>query len=190
VSEWTPEELRRAAIEGLDAHVDVRVRDALAHGTLSMTTGVTRWESSHGPVEGHHVILAVDAERLGALRAAPGMIDALCAALSATIASRVGEALTDLVLRWEPTAVHVEHAAYRDEPPAAHLTSLGDALVAYLRGYGEGDLAVRVEETMVEQRGPTEVRVHLDAGAEETATLVAAVRDLLDDRRARVVVHT
>ena len=189
MSEWTPEELRRAAIEGLDAHADVRVRDALAHGALSLTPGVTRWESSHGPVEGHHVTLAVDAERLGALRAAPGMIDALCAVLSAAVARRVGEALTDLVLRWEP-AVHVEHAAYRDEPPAAHLTSLGDALVAYLRGYGEGDLAARVEEAVVEQRGPTEVRVHLDAGAEATATLVAAVRDLLGERRARVVVHT
>ena len=189
MSGWTPEELRRAAIEGLDAHADVRVRDALAHGTLALTPGVTRWESSHGPVEGHHVILAVDAERLGALRAAPGMIDALCAVLSATIASRPGEALTDFVLQWEPT-VHVEHAAYRDEPPEAHVTSLGDGLVAYLRGLGEVDLATRVEDAIVEQRSPTEVRVRLEADADETATLVAAVRDLLGDRRARVVVHT
>lgn len=189
MSAWSPEELRRAAIEGLDAHADVRVRDALAHGTLALTPSVARWESSHGPVEGHHAILAVDAERLGALRAAPGMIDALCAVLSATIASRPGEALTDLELRWEP-AVHAEHAAYRDEPPEAHLTSLGDGLVAYLRGLGEGDLAACVEAAIVEQRGPAEVRVWLDAGAEEVATVVAAVRDLLGDRRARVVVHT
>jgi hypothetical protein len=189
VSGWTPEELRLAAIEGLDAHADMRVRDALVHGTLAMTPGVTRWESSHGPVEGHHVTLAVDAERLGALRAAPGMVDALCAILSATIASRAGEALADLVLQWEP-AVHAEHATYRDEPPEAHVTSLGDAIAPYLCGLGQGDLAARVEEAVVEQRGPNEVRVRLEADAEETATLVAAVRDLLGDLRARVVVHT
>jgi hypothetical protein len=189
VSAWTPEELRRAAIEGLDAHADARVRDALAHGTLALTPGVARWESSHGTVEGHHVVVAVDAERLGALRAAPGMSDALCAVLSATIASRPGEALTDLTLRWEP-AVHAAHETYRDEPPEAHITSLGDALVAYLRGYGEDDLAGRVEDAIVEQRGPSEARVRLDLGAEETATVVAAMRDLLGDRRARVTVHT
>ncbi|HEX8793253.1 MAG TPA: hypothetical protein VF765_20055 [Polyangiaceae bacterium] len=189
MSGWTPEELRRATIEGLDAHADVRVRDALAHGTLSMTPGVTRWESSHGPVEGHHVILALDAERLGALRAAPGIIDAICAAVSATIASRPGEALTDLVLRWEPQ-VHAEHGAYRDEPPGAGATSLVEALVGYLRGLGEEDLAVRVADVTVEQRGPSDVRLHLDAGAGEGAALVAAVRDLLGEPRARVVVHT
>ncbi len=189
MSGWTPEDLRRAAIEGLDAHADVRVRDALSHGTLSMTPGVTRWESSHGPVEGHHVILALDAGRLGALRAAPAVIDALCAAVSATVASRPGEALTDLVLRWEPQ-VHAEHGGYRDEPPAAASTPLGEALVAYLRGLGEDTLAERVADATVGQRGPSEVRVQLDAGAEEGATLVAAVRDLLGQPRARVVVHT
>lgn len=189
MSGWTPEELRRATIEGLDAQADVRIRDALAHGTLSMTPGVNRWESSHGPVEGHHVILAVDAERLGALRAAPGMIDAICAAVSATVASRPGEALTDLVLRWEPQA-HAEHGAYRDEPPAAASTSLGEALVGYLRGLGEEDLAGSVAHILVEQRGPSEVRLHLDTGAGDAATLVAAVRDLLGAPRARVIVHT
>lgn len=189
MSAWTPEELRRAAIEGLDAHADVRVRDALGHGTLSMTPGVTRWESSHGSVEGHHVILAVDAGRLGALRAAPAVIDALCAAVSATIASRRGEALTDFALRWEP-AVHAEHGAYRDEPPAGMTTSLGDALVAYLRGLGEEALAERVAGAIVEQRGSDEARVRLDAAANEVTIVATAVRDLLDRPRARVVVHT
>lgn len=189
MSGWTPEELRRATIEGLDAHADVRVRDALAHGTLSLTPGVTQWESSHGPVEGHHVILALDAGRLGALRAAPGVIDALCAAVSATIAIRRGETLTDLVLRWEPLA-HSEHGAYRDEPPEAAVTSLGDAVVAYLRALGEDALAQRVADAGVEERGPSEARVHLDAGPNEVAILVAAVRDLLGQPRARVVVHT
>jgi hypothetical protein len=189
VSGWTPEELRRAAIEGLDPHADVRVRDALAYGTLAMTPGVTRWESSHGPVEGHHVTLAVDAERLGALRAAPWIVDALCAVVSATIACRRGETLTDLVLCWEPHA-HAEHGAYRDEPPASATTSLGDALAAYLRGLGEEGLAERVADAVVQQRGPSEVRVRTDARADEVATVVAAVRDLLGAPRARVVVHT
>jgi hypothetical protein len=189
VSGWTPEELRRAAIEGLDPHADVRVRDALAHGTLSMTTAVVRWESSHGSVDGHHVILAVDARRLGALRAAPGVIDAVCAALSATVASRRGEALTDLVLRWEPQVL-VEHGAYRDEPPDGTTTSLGDALVAYLQGLGEETLAQAVACATVEQRGPADTRVRLDAEANEVAIVVMAVRDLLGRPGARVVVHT
>jgi hypothetical protein len=190
VSGWTPEELRRATIEGLDAHADVRVRDALAHATLSLTPAVVRWESSHGEVEGHHVILAVDAGRLGALRAAPGVVDALCAAVSATIASRRGETLTDFALRWEPQ-VHAAHGAYRDEPPDEASTSLGEALVAYLQGLGEETLADRVGGAIVEQRGPEEARVILDAGANEVAIVVTAVRDLLGRPRARVVVsHT
>lgn len=189
MSGWTPEELRRAAIEGLDPCADVRVRDALTHGTLSMTPGVSRWESSHGPVEGHHVILALDAGRLGALRAATWIVDALCAIVSVTIASRPGETLTDLVLRWEPL-VHAAHGAYRDEPPGRGDVPIGEALVAYLRGLGEEALAGRVADGTVERRGPVEVRVRIHVEPNEGAVVIAAVRDLLGAPRARVVVHT
>jgi hypothetical protein len=68
----TPEELRRVALDALGDHADARAREALAHGALAIVPGALRWEASSGAIEAHRVILALDGEGLGALRASPG----------------------------------------------------------------------------------------------------------------------
>jgi hypothetical protein len=190
---WTPEALRRAALDAIDAHADERVRDALLHGSLAIATAVARWEGSSGPVVGHRVTLALDAARLGGLRAAPAVADAIGAALAAAIATQPGEALLGLVPRW--SGEHRAAAAgYRDAAPSTD--ALHDALVEYLIAVGEQDVA-RAVAAAVTEAAPAEVRLRVAPGrggrlrsdAHAMAALAGAVRALTGDDRARVVVQ-
>ena len=144
-------------------------------------------------MDAHRVLLAVDARRLGALRAAPGVGDALCAAFASAIATHPGEALLDLVLRWDPEA-RASQAAYRDAPPAAPRTSVEEALVQYLDGRGEHLLARslgHLEMDLTDPAGAT-LRVEgltggsLRADPRWLAALTGALQDLLADGGARV----
>jgi hypothetical protein len=140
VSDLGPGELRRAALDALGPYADPRAREILGYAELVVAPGVVSWESSEGPVDGHRVAMAVDAECLGRLRAAPHLIDALHAALAAAIAGRPGEALAGLELCWDRTRARRALPGYRDAVPAPP-AMLRDALVAYLEGRGEPELA-------------------------------------------------
>jgi hypothetical protein len=188
VEPWTGEELRRAAVEALGPHADERAVDVLAHATVTVTYEVARWEGSAGPVQGHRVTMALDATRLGMLRATPAVLDALHAALAASVASRPGEALVDTRLRWSRLA-EVTHAAYRDGPPTHGPPTLGEGLVGYLEAAGERELARLIGGAQVEESagGATLVlsRAERDALRSDTRALAAidaAVRDLMGPR--------
>jgi len=187
------EDLRRAALAALGRHADERARDAVLHARLAVVAGVGKWMASGGPVEAHRVLLAVDARRLGALRAAPGVADALCVAFAAAVAAHPGEALLDLVLCWDPEA-RASAGAYRDCPPAAPRASVHDALVDYLDARGEKVLAGSLRDldtdptdltgTTLRADGPTCDALRADPRA--LAALTGAWRDLLADSEARV----
>jgi hypothetical protein len=192
VTEWAAAELRIAVLEALGPHADERARDAVQSGTVSIAPSVARWESSAGPIEGHRVVLAVDAGRLGKLRASHASVDAVAAAFVAVVATRPGQAMADLSLEWSGQG-DVMESGYRGAQPTA--VSLETALVTYLVAAGEADTAHDAAGAMVTRRG-AEVRVVLApeprkrvrarAGAE--GAIVRAVRDLAGDAHLRVTV--
>jgi hypothetical protein len=193
-SAWTAEGLRRAALDALGPAADERALDALRRCAISLAPSVARWDASQGTVEAHRVTLSADAGTLGLLRSAPALIDALCAALAAVIATRPGEALLELSLRWAP-GVCAATAGYRDAPPVA--TTLTEALEQYLDALGEGHLARMLQGAVVEaaeeQQEPVlllavdrETWEWLRAEGRATATLTRAAQDLLGSERARV----
>jgi hypothetical protein len=187
------EDLRRAALSALGQHADERARDAVAHAAITVVDGAKRWVGSGGPVEAHRVFVALDARRLGALRAAPGVTDALCVAFAAAVATHQGEALLDLVFAWDREA-RASAVGYRDSPPDAPRASVRDALVDYLDARGELALARSLGDVELEPKdvggatlrvdGPT--RDALRADARGLAAVTAALRDLLGDAAARV----
>ena len=158
-----------------------------------MIAGIARWEGSGGPVEAHRVLLAVDARRLGALRAAPGVEDALCAACATAIATHPGEVLLDLVLCWDPDA-RATAAAYRDAPPPAPRTSVEEALVDYLDARGERLLARSLRHVEMDPTDPAGATLRVDsltgdalrADPRALAALTGALQDLLADGGARI----
>jgi hypothetical protein len=194
----SPEELRHAALDGLGPYADERTRQALQGAELRLDPAVTSWESSAGPVQGHRVTLAVDAATLARLRAAPALEDALHAALATAIASRKGEALAGLELRWAREGTHAAAHGYRDRPPDPPQT-VQQALVSYLEVRGEPALALLVAGGSVTEQTvqgasvslvvePDQLRSFRSGGAAATGALTAAVRDLLGGD-ARVVVQ-
>jgi hypothetical protein len=115
VTGWTGESLRRAALDALGRHGADLARDALVHGAIDVTPGVTRWEASTGRVDGHRVTLVLDAARLDRIHREPAAADALCAALAAAVATRPGESLFELTFR---AAVHsLAETPYRGGRP-------------------------------------------------------------------------
>jgi hypothetical protein len=192
VSDWTGEELRRAALDALGGHADERARDALVHASVTIV-GAEGWDGSAGRVQAHRVTLGVDARTLGGLRAAPAVNDALCAALAAAIAMRQGQTLLDLDLRWARGA-RPSSAGYRDAPPVTPEASLLDALIDYLGAGGEDALARLLGGATIDVTVPGEVTVRLPSPAREAVraehrskvALTAALRDLLGDESARV----
>jgi hypothetical protein len=200
---WTPERLRRAALDRLGPHADARVRDALSQGELSIEASVAQWESSAGRTRAHRVLLFVDAGTLGSLRRAPAIRDALVAVLSATLAIEPLESLHELALRWRSAPGGL--AAYRDAPaPPTRADTLREALAAYVEAAGEGGLGGAVRRATLDvgdgqSSAPAqcrEVRIELPSAdslahgdARSVLTLSRAVRDLLANDRTRVRVH-
>jgi hypothetical protein len=188
---WDGEALRRAALEALGSPADELAADVLRHGELAIVAGAARWDASAGPVEAHRVTLWLDARRLGALRSAHASFDALCAAVAAAVATRPGQSLLELSLRWAPCGRAVA-ACYRDAPPPP--VTLRDALVEYLDAQGEGALAESVARAHVIVDSASEVALFREHGADApwrsdaraTGALTRAVRDLLGAARARV----
>ena len=196
MSVWTAEALRDAALRRLGPFGDARARDALVHGTLTIAAGVSRWTASAGAVEGHRVTIALDAARLGRLRDAPAVEDALTSATAAAVATRAGQALFDFALRWGRTAPPVATPYRGASTSGTHDQALRDALVDYLGG-SEAAVARRLVHAEVESSGG-EVRVvvpaaggpALSADSRALALIARALRDLTGDAHARVAVIT
>lgn len=112
----------------------------LRHGALSVDAPVSSWESSEGTVVGVRVSLAAPAAELGGLRRAPGVLDALHAALARAVARTSGHALHTLRLTWDGTREAAVAHGYRDAEPAPRI-SLEQGLAAFLEAAGEPELA-------------------------------------------------
>jgi hypothetical protein len=192
VTAWNAEELRRAVLDALGPHVDERAREALRLGRFALAPEVAQWESSGGTTAGHRVVIALDAARLGALRASHASVDAIGSAVAAAVATRPGQTMLELSLEWAPEGL-VAAAGYRDTPvPPA---SLKEALVAYLDASGEPGLAAALAGAMVTRRASDahvvfapEPRAHVRAHRHGQAALTRALRDLLGDAHLRVTV--
>jgi hypothetical protein len=150
-----------------------------------------------GRLAGRHVTLSVDAATLGALRAAPAIVDAITAAAARTVAEHApGESLLDLVLQWAP-ATRPSATAYRDAPPAESQTTLHIALLDYLNAAGDPSLAQVLGDAVVDTGDPAGVSVRLPAPAldalqadpHSVARLTSAVQDLLGQPDASVRVR-
>jgi len=191
VSAWSGGELQRVALGALGEHTDERARDALAHATLTLRPATAGWEGSAGHVEAHRVTIGLDARRLGTLRAAPALADALCAAVANAIATRPHESLADVELRWDPGAQATVLEGYRGSPPGPEAT-LGEALADYLGASGEPELG-RVVLTAERVAGGRGVLVRVDRASDDARSrgiLTRAVRDLLADEGVQLRIRT
>jgi hypothetical protein len=195
VTAWSGEDLRRAALAALGEHADERARDALGHASITVVEAAG-WHGSAGPVQAHRVTLGLDARTLGGLRAAPALADALCAAVASAIATRPGETLLDLHLRWAP-GTRSSSAGYRDAPPPAEESSLHDALLEYLEGGGEHLVARSLAGATSDESVPGTISIHLAetarvdfrGHARAATTITAALRDLLANEKLRLRVR-
>jgi hypothetical protein len=183
----TPEALRAAAIDALDAHADPRVAEILEHAWITLVPGVKQWVASSGTVTAHTVRLDVDARALAWLRASPGLHDRLVAAFSTAIAHDGAHALASLEVYWgfEPTSAA---RGYRDgaEKAISHTDpgALSVALPVYLATRGEPDLAAAVQGAVIELepgRGRLTAIVHLGADGAARFEHDARAGDLLDE---------
>ncbi len=200
MSEPDPATLRADALDALGPHADPRARDVLRTAELAVVEGEARWVSSAGPVQGYGVTLGLDASTLGALRAAPAVVDALHAAVATALARHPGlpaRTLARLQLRWSPQAGHGVSDGYRDRPPPPPPT-LGAALVAYLDAAGENTAARVAERAAVSVRDgavfvvmTAEARAELrHGGPASTEALRQAARDLVGGPATRVVIDS
>ena len=164
--------------------------------TLTIAPGVSTWEGSEGRVEAHRVTLALDARTLGRVRASHALVDALDAALAKAVAQRRGEALVGVELRWARGGSRAVARGYRDGPPVGEGT-LREALVAYLEGAGQADLArvvargeIATEPARVRIVLQPDQRAQLDAHEHAVTTLTSALRDLLAAHGITVILES
>jgi hypothetical protein len=190
----SPEQLRRGALDALGPYADERARSALQEAVIRVDHAVTSWQSSHGPVEGHRVVLAVHAATLARLRSTPSLIDALHAALATAVARRSGEALVSLDIGWARDGTLAMEHGYRDPPPEPPQT-FPQALASYLEELGDAPLARMVEGAQISREGalvtlvvePELLRTFRSRGAAAAAALTSAVRELAGDAATRVL---
>jgi hypothetical protein len=98
------------------------------------------------------VVLRVDATALALLDGHPVVYDALCAAVSAAMATRADQALLDLRVYWglaEDGSGATYRAGLRSEVSRDDPTALRAALGAYLRAVGADELADRLASAVV-----------------------------------------
>jgi len=193
-SALSPEPLRRAALDALGPYADERTRSALQEAVIRIDHAVTSWQSSHGPVEGHRVVLAVQAVTLARLRSTPSLTDALHAALATAVASRKGEALASLDIGWARDGALASEQGYRDRPPDPPQT-FPQALASYLEELGEASLARLAQSAEISKEGavvtfavaPDLLRAFRTGGSAAAAALTSAVRELAGDTLTRVL---
>lgn len=94
------EALRVKALDVLGPLGDALARTALEAGAVFVEHDVRSWESSHGTVHGHRVIVALSEELRARVDADHVAKDSLAAALAAAMAERVGHSVSDV--RVEP----------------------------------------------------------------------------------------
>ncbi|MCU0658910.1 MAG: hypothetical protein MUF64_27730 [Polyangiaceae bacterium] len=137
----SPEEFREEALGLLTSE---RGREILGSAALRLEPGALTWEGSHGPVQGHRVLLGLEASALGELDQNPSLRDALESGLARALARRPGQSLAALVCRWE---LEPGGAAgpYRQGPSVpvnpGDPEALRRGLVAYLRQREQGEAA-------------------------------------------------
>lgn len=79
------EPLRRRALDVLGPYGDPLAREALEAGGVEVEHAVATWESSHGTVQAHRVVLVLPAEVHARVSASPAAHDALSAALASAL---------------------------------------------------------------------------------------------------------
>jgi acetylornithine deacetylase/succinyl-diaminopimelate desuccinylase-like protein len=93
--------LRVRALEVLGPLGDALAREALERGIVLVEHDVRSWQSSHGTVRGHRVVVALPEElllRIDARHAGHATRDSLAASLAAAMAERAGQAMVDVRL--------------------------------------------------------------------------------------------
>lgn len=174
-------DLRTRALALLDALPDARARAVLDGAGVSMEPDIARWESSHGTVHAHRVVVSLDARALGQIHGVPAVADDLHTAFARAIATLADASLHDLSFVWNGSlAARVE--TYRGSSSIDGRASLTEAVAEYLDGAGERDAARLTRSTIVRLRGPDDVEF-LGAPGGFTATAQRdAVRALLGPR--------
>jgi hypothetical protein len=173
-------QLVQDALIALGPYGDPRAREALVHATVTLEPDVRRWTASEGTVHGHRVRVYVDARTLGVVRAHPAVEDALQTAFARAIAAFPGQSLVDFVIEWNGVVV-TQLTTYRGEVLRSDTNDLAGALVAYLEGAGEREVARRLAALDVARVGDAVVI----AGAVDGPTLAVlrgATKALLGER--------
>lgn len=110
------EPLRLRALDVLGPLGDELARAALEAGSVFVEHDVLGWESSHGTVRGHRVVVAVAEELRARVDANHVAKDGLAAALAAAMAERGGHSVADVRIEAGPPA-HRPSSPYRTPRP-------------------------------------------------------------------------
>lgn len=135
--------LAPAALAHLGPHGHPLALEALRAGAVSLDPAAHHWDSSHGPVSAHPVVVWVDAALLGALTRSVSAQENLLGALSAALSVDPLVTVHALRLRWDGTLATAAAAPYRGAAGRARVTdddARRDALAAFL---GEAEPAAR-----------------------------------------------
>lgn len=166
--------LRQAVI---NACGDARVRAMLESADVTAVAADSRWEASHGAVQGYVVTVALCAEDLGLLDASPATRDLLEHGFAVAVGSAPDRAMTALSTRWNRRgAVRVE--SYRDIAHGSIEVSLEEALHRYRQTLEAG--AVVPSDLFVEEVG-------VGVSVSSPAPLDARARQLIESALASLL---
>lgn len=90
--------LRGQALEALGPLGDPLAREVLERGSAAVEGEAVIWEGTQGTMQGHRIVVILDADLLARANASHAARDALTAALSAAMAERAGHAVSDVRL--------------------------------------------------------------------------------------------
>jgi hypothetical protein len=155
---------------------------------LVVAAETSTWEGSAGRIEAYRVGLGLDASDLGTVSSAPHMEDELVRAAAAGIAELEPKGarwtLRHLQLFWLESG-RPASAGYRDAPPEP--STLGDAMVAFLRARGDADAAARIPFVGVQVVGASHPVTVRGAAREHRAVMQGCLQALLGGMEGQAV---
>lgn len=172
--------LRARVLHALTTHADLRAATFLEHATLHVDEAVRRWTSSAGEVCAHRVSLAVDARRLGELKAAPSIEDSLHAAFAAVLSESGRESLAELRVAWDG-ALSARIESYRGATRLDGRAHVIDALAEYLDGAGDTGASWSVAHAEALLPSPDELALTGSPDAWTATAIRDAARHLFGD---------
>lgn len=108
-----PDRLRERARALLGPHADTLTISVIDRAHWTLEPDASSWDSSHGLVRAHRVVLVLPSTVVDAIAARPSVHDALVAVVARAFAETEGHALADLAIERSADRASTERGPYR-----------------------------------------------------------------------------